>query len=425
MYFKMVTFFRLVMTVPFFMALSSCIICLGQKAPAQQFYKDTLLPVLKTQHIRNFTVKVHDSWFSDTGTTEPQLTCFRHYYVSDKYMAFETDRSMIGFNRNLYYNKESLRLIDMFEGFVIDGNKEEDSQLSIDGFQFCLDQMQNYQDVYYSFLLRSFIHTPYLWGFREKKDTVIDDQKFHILRGKKTTGYTMDTTTNERIPVVSHFEWFCNAERLEISHINVLIEPLNLVKSIDISDYSYDNKDNYVDSLFFHNSELSRFKHFNCRQSLPHSIIILSEGTMNVDDSIYNLPIVSLQGDTTTLQEQQGWVLLDIWTIRCKPCMDLPRTLQKEQQELGYRNMENAGIKIMYVNGTARATDKMREHVAQWNCEDITFSCEGLLSMLKENSVPQLYLISPDGQIVWHSNQFTSSEDIIDIKNNHIKKNNH
>ena len=136
MYFKMVTFFRLVMTVPFFMALSSCMICLGQKAPAQQFYKDTLLPVLKSQHIRNFTVKVHDSWFSDTGTTEPQLICFRHYYVSDKYMAFETDRSMIGFNRNLYYNKESLRLIDMFEGFVIDGNKEEDSQLSIDGFQF-------------------------------------------------------------------------------------------------------------------------------------------------------------------------------------------------------------------------------------------------------------------------------------------------
>lgn len=408
--------------VPLFMALSSCMTCFGQKTAAQQFYKDTLVPVLKTQKIRNFTVKVYDSWITDTGITEPQLNCFRHYYVSDKYLAFVTDSSMVGFNRNMYYDKKTLRLIDLFEGFVIDGNKQEDNNLPIDGFQFCLDQMLNYHDVNFSFLLRSFIYAPYLWGFREKIDTVIDGQKYYIMRGKKTTGYTIDTITNEQIPVVNHFEWFCNAERLEITHINVHMNPLNLVKSIDISDYSYDSHDDYVDSIFFHNSKHNRLRHFNCRQSLPHSIIDLREGTMTMNDSLYNLPFVSLQGDTTTLQEQQGWVLLDLWTIRCKPCMELPRTLQKEQQELGYRKLENAGIEIMYVNGTARSTDKMREHVAQWNCEDITFSCEGLLSLLKENSVPQLYLISPDKKIVWHSNQFTSSEDIIDIKKNYYQK---
>lgn len=45
-----------------FMALSSCLACFGQRNPAQQFYRDTLLPVLKAQHVRNFTVKGYDTW---------------------------------------------------------------------------------------------------------------------------------------------------------------------------------------------------------------------------------------------------------------------------------------------------------------------------------------------------------------------------
>ena len=36
--------------------------------PARQFYRDTLMPALKAQHVRNFTVKGYDVWITDTGS---------------------------------------------------------------------------------------------------------------------------------------------------------------------------------------------------------------------------------------------------------------------------------------------------------------------------------------------------------------------
>lgn len=412
-----ISLYKTLMTAFMALSLLSCLACFGQRNPAQQFYRDTLLPVLKAQHVRNFTVKGYDTWITDTGTTSPQLTCYRHYHVSDKNLAFETDSSMVGFNRNMYYDKKSLRLTDLFEGYVVDGTKSSsENELTFDGFQFVLSQMLNYNEVYYSFLLRSFINAPYAWSPKEKIDTVIDGRTYIVLRGKKVMGFTRDTSTDEQIPVVNHYEWFCDREKLEVTLVNVLIEPLNMKKTFEISDYSYENKDLYVDSLFFRNPALERFTRYDCNVALPTSLIIdMTDSTRFSIDSIFNLPIIALSGDTTTLNRQKGWVLLDLWTIRCKPCRDLPIALQKEQREFGYRKMEQAGIKIMYVNATANATDKMREHVAQWDCEDITYACSGLLSRLKENSVPQYYLISPDKRIVWHSSEFTSSEDIISI----------
>ena len=399
--------------------LTVCGTAMAQQNSAQQFYRDTLLPVLKSQHTRNFTVKGYDTWITDTGATEPQLTCYRHYHVSDKCLAFETDSSMVGFNRNMYYDKKSLRLTDLFEGYVVDGIKSPvENKLSFDGFQFILGQMLNYNEVYYSFLLRSFINAPYVWSPKEKVDTVIDGRAYIVLRRKKEMGFTRDTSTHEQIPVVNHYEWFCDREKLEVTLVNILIEPHNLKKTFVIGDYSYENKDSYADSIFFNNPTLGRFTRYDCSVALPNSLIIdMTDSTRCGIDSTFDMPIISLSGDTTTINRQKGWILLDLWTIRCKPCMDLLIALQKEQQEFGYHKLEQAGIKIMYVNGTANATDKMREHARRFGCEDITYGCEGLLSKLKENTVPQLYLISPNKKIVWHSNHFSSSEDIINIKN--------
>ena len=71
----------------FMLMLCGTVTTFGQRNPAQQFYRDTLLPGLKAQHVRNFTVKGYDTWITDTGTTLPQLTCYRHYHVSDKCLA--------------------------------------------------------------------------------------------------------------------------------------------------------------------------------------------------------------------------------------------------------------------------------------------------------------------------------------------------
>lgn len=115
----------------FMLMLCGTVTTFGQRNPAQQFYRDTLLPGLKAQHVRNFTVKGYDTWITDTGTTLPQLTCYRHYHVSDKCLAIETDSSMVGFNRNMYYDKESLRLTDLFEGYVVDGMKSPSEKQTI------------------------------------------------------------------------------------------------------------------------------------------------------------------------------------------------------------------------------------------------------------------------------------------------------
>ena len=61
---------------------------------------------------------------------------------------------------------------------------------------------------------------------------------------------------------------------------------------------------------------------------------------------------MNLDGDTTTLAENKGWVLLNVWTINCGPCIE-------NLQNYG-RVLEYEGIKIMAVNQSSDNMELIR-----------------------------------------------------------------
>ncbi len=71
-------------------------------------------------------------------------------------------------------------------------------------------------------------------------------------------------------------------------------------------DFSYENRQNYIDSIFnYNNKEYEKYSRYDVANPEPyHSFDTI------VTDKLLDFPIVNLKNDTTTLREQNSWVLL-------------------------------------------------------------------------------------------------------------------
>ena len=106
-------------------------------------------------------------------------------------------------------------------------------------------------------------------------------------------------------------------------------------------DFSYENRQNYIDSVFnYDNKEYEKYSRYDVANPEPY----YSLDTI-VTDKLLDFPIVDLKNDTTTLREQNSWVLLYFWNSHIE---QLERYVQ-EKDSLGYRILENEDVRIMAI----------------------------------------------------------------------------
>lgn len=173
-------------------------------------------------------------------------------------------------------------------------------------------------------------------------------------------------------------------------------------------DFSYENRQDYIDSVFnYDNKEYEKYSRYNVVNPEPyHSLDTV------VTDKLLDFPIVNLRNDTTTLREQNGWVLLNFWKYKDSLIEQLERYAH-EKDSLDYRILENEDVRIMAVEPSSNNMEYIERVADKYDCEDIIYSAKGIYNAINTLDY-KYYLISPDKKIVYKANILRDYEEIID-----------
>lgn len=131
---------------------------------------------------------------------------------------------------------------------------------------------------------------------------------------------------------------------------------------------------------------------------------------------------MNLDGDTTTLAENKGWVLLNVWTINCGPCIENLQNYGHEKDSLGYRVLEHEGIKIMAVNQSSDNMELIRSIGEKTGTADLMYSGKGLSGVIELRYFGYYYLILPDKQIAYESDHLGDYSELLEAKANYEKQ---
>ena len=174
-------------------------------------------------------------------------------------------------------------------------------------------------------------------------------------------------------------------------------------------DFSFENRQSYIDSIFnFDNKEYEKYSKYDIVNSEPY----YSFDTI-VTDKLLDFPLVDFNNDTTTLREQEGWVLLNFCTITSDYSMRQLDRYAKEKDSLGYRILEKEGIKILAIEHKSNNMEYIEKYAKRHHSEDITYSAKGIFNAIDVNWWECYYLISPDKKVVYRTEKLEDYSEII------------
>lgn len=173
-------------------------------------------------------------------------------------------------------------------------------------------------------------------------------------------------------------------------------------------DFSFENRQAYIDSIFnFNNKEYEKYSRYDIANPEPYH----SSDTI-VTDKLLDFPIVDLKNDTTTLREQNSWVLLCFWRCEDSHIEQLEKYVQ-EKDSLGYRILENEDVRIMAIEPSSNNMEYIERVADKYDCEDIIYSAKEIYNAI-DVLYHKYYLISPDKKVVYKNWNIEDYEEIID-----------
>lgn len=378
--------YRSIILLPALLALYSC-------NRASIFYtKHILYPVVQNEY-RTFSIELTNS--NDTNYTGrykvyrcPQSTTI-HSLNSDVLYSF-TD--------------ESLKVVDLMnrELTVFSDGPDVDYNRSIRYYrlQYLLSVVEYiYPLIHQDDLLSTSIQSTKFNGIA---DTMINGEAYTVLTKDDMSSHFFNDTTQEfDIPNYRTIKYFYSPAHggLQFIVASPMDYPGNGAHEFGTRRYdigiSYENHQAHIDSVTdFENPCYSTFTRHNNTDNPPLSWLWRSTENRQLTNEVVDFPIVSLGGDTTSLGQQHGWLLVDFWYSGCKPCYLQMKQLHDDPSVLA--TLREKGIHFMMINPLAASTESLLPIVARYGLEAYTYHAKGLSNVFSIKSMPRLILISPD-----------------------------
>ncbi len=257
------------------------------------------------------------------------------------------------------------------------------------------------------------------YAFNSMRDSVIDGAKFKILSRFCENGFVYNEKTGEYdIPENYNIDYFYNEdskclEKIEAIPTEESVMSWNITILLNIT---YPAETKWTDAIFdFSNPKYKLYSRHNDR-FIPYSWSFSSEDIPQTLDSVLYYPMVSMSGDTTCIAQQQGWLLIDFWRFGCRGCYEGMAKLKKEQDSLGYRILNEQGIKILMINAISDNMHRLDSMACRYDLKDCIYSAKGMGELIDIHVMPQYYLVSPQKQIVAATNNLGDYSDLIQRK---------
>ncbi|MDR3287775.1 MAG: redoxin domain-containing protein [Prevotellaceae bacterium] len=135
--------------------------------------------------------------------------------------------------------------------------------------------------------------------------------------------------------------------------------------------------------------------------------------SMTLSKSIMQSELVDLEGNTTSLDKIDGWILVDTWYQNCYPCFEMMK-----QNTQNHSEFEKMNIKIVALNTFDQPNNYLVEFCTKQGVtlDELYFlPFDADLQEFKKvfKIFPSLFLISPDKKVVWKSVGIKAIDEII------------
>lgn len=331
-----------------------------------------------------------------------------HYY--DDKISWEDEFEVIikydGKNSLVFYNINDIEWIYLLDGDCYQKiEKPEGSLIRYENTIF--DRSKHYEALgKYGFIPRYFIHIPYYlypidFAHSISIMRLFSDVEEMEIKGELYNVYKFDDQEESlRLYVNAATNVMDSAYQEERNSLSK--------DYYTFYDFSYENRQNYIDSVFnYDNKEYEKYSRYDVANPEPY----YSLDTI-VTDKLLDFPIVDLKNDTTTLREQNSWVLLYFWRYEDSHIEQLEKYVQ-EKDSLGYRILENKDVRIMAIEPSSNNMEYIERIADKYDCEDIIYSAKEIYNAI-DVLYHKYYLISPDKKIVYKNWNIEDYEEIID-----------
>lgn len=170
-----------------------------------------------------------------------------------------------------------------------------------------------------------------------------------------------------------------------------------------------------IHSIFdFDNPQYAEFSRHDGKNE-PYSFLY----SENEDFSIPKLASFELQdlnNKKTSIQNENGWVLLDIWEFGCKGCYAGFKRMGQQIDSIGQTVLQTNGVKVICVNPMSDNMELIAKVADKYNVHDLLYAGKGLTALISIPSYPTYYLISPKKEVVKKGTHFFDEEILDAIK---------
>jgi thiol-disulfide isomerase/thioredoxin len=332
------------------------------------------------------------------------------YYSNRKDSVWANDHVDLS-SRSIYY-QDSFKCITLYDDKLYLIQKKEDMDY-IDSFYFYNNPLADfylharYVNLYLfpdkgKKLMKSYYQNVRIGKREDKKHKVISFED-RTVQGEDSLGNSVPRPFLVKLYVNDSSKLIEKIESKRIEYTNPDDTTWNT--TYYLSNISFDNKDSLMNKMFdFNNKEYSGFKRFSRFNDDKDAVLdtanpIHKEKSMLLTDEMLNASIISLNGDTTTIGEKEGWIFVDFWFIGCKPCMSVLLKIKEEKQKYGYALLEKEGVRIMLINPESENLPHIKKFIAQYDVYEYVYASKALKKQLNITYMPQYFLISPNKTI--------------------------
>lgn len=222
------------------------------------------------------------------------------------------------------------------------------------------------------------------------KDTVVGSTHYALICGEMPTikPYNVKYFCNRNLRRIERVELICTdstyagVDRIEYElSFKPAISASTIINQTDSSNPSYANY-KFMQNIYGGNHPKYAL---DTLESIPSEMM--------------TFPLVNLVGDTITLEQQHGWLLLYMFNHGCYPCAKFFQQQKDEVDSTGDTRLNRAGITLMPLNVSSINRELTKKDIAGRLDDKQVFISRGLGEIVDVIKYPMTYLVSPNNKV--------------------------
>ena len=250
-----------------------------------------------------------------------------------------------------------------------------------------------------------------------KASVMVKGEPYTRFHGTSPTASSYDSKTKKRVSVYDEVDWFVNDATGALDSIVSVQYPLdyeNRRECISLRNIDFSSKQHYIDSVF--DLDNPRYDKYSRHDSKNPPLSRAYSSNKSMTDELLNYPLTKLDGGTTSIAENDGWLLLNFWSINCQPCVAHLQEMGHEKDSLGNYYLESQGVKILAINHSSNNEDLIRSIAEKTNTCEIVYHANGMGGVISIPMFGYYYLVSPDKQIVFETYNLGDYSELLQAK---------